>query len=197
MSGRDSGEWSDQELVRQTQAGDPGAFDQLVLRYEGRIKALLYGILLNHEEAEDAAIETFFKAFRSIAHFRGQAQFSTWLYRIAKNTAYNALRRLRRRPAILPPPPDGDDDLQENFHFIDKNPASDVLRQLGNQELQNKLNECLRLLSEDHRMVVTLFDIQGVAHAEIARIMGCSEGTVRSRLHYAHKQLQQLLKNYK
>ncbi len=189
-------EASDQDLVRRTREGDPAAFDQLVLRYEARMRVMLYGILLHHEDTEDALTETFFKAYRSISGFKGEAEFSTWLYRIGKNTAYNALRKTKRRPQSALVPED-DDEFNDNHYFIDENISSDVARQIENQELQKKLNECLALLSEDHRTVVTLFDIQDMSHAEIAQIMGCSEGTVRSRLFYAHKQLQKLLKNYK
>ena len=187
---------SDQDLVRRTQEGDPAAFDQLVLRYEARIRVMIYGILLHHEDTEDALVETFFKAYRSISGFEGKAQFSTWLYQIGKNTAYNAHRKAKRRPQIAPVPEE-DEEFNNNNNFIDENISSNVARQIENKELQKKLNECLSLLSEDHRTVVTLFDIQDMSHAEIAEVMGCSEGTVRSRLFYAHKQLQKLLKNYK
>lgn len=187
---------SDQDLVRRTQEGDPSAFDQLVLRYEARIRVMLYGILLHHEDTEDALVETFFKAYRSISGFKGEAQFSTWLYQIGKNTAYNARRKTKRRPQASLIPED-DEEFNDNNNFIDENISSNVTRQIENKELQNKLNECLALLSDDHRTVVTLFDIQDMSHAEIAEVMGCSEGTVRSRLFYAHKQLQKLLKNYK
>jgi RNA polymerase sigma-70 factor (ECF subfamily) len=189
-------EVSDQELVRRTRDGDPSAFDQLVLRYEARIRVMVYGILLQHEDTEDAVVETFFKAYRSISGFKGEAEFSTWLYRIGKNTTYNALRKAKRRPQASLVPED-DEEFNDNNNFIDENISSNVSRQIENKELQNKLNECLSLLSEDHRTVVTLFDIQDMSHAEIAQIMGCSEGTVRSRLFYAHKQLQKLLKSYK
>lgn len=187
---------SDQELVRRTREGDPSAFDQLVLRYESRIRVMIYGILLHHEDTEDAVVETFFKAYRSISSFKGKSEFSTWLYQIGKNTAYNAFRKAKRRPQLSRVPED-DEEFNDNVHFIDENISSNVSRQIENKELQKKLNDCLALLSEDHRTVVTLFDIQEMSHAEIAQIMGCSEGTVRSRLFYAHKQLQKLLKNYK
>jgi RNA polymerase sigma-70 factor (ECF subfamily) len=186
---------NDQELVRRTQAGDPGAFDQLVLRYESRMRVTIYGVLLNHEDTEDALVETFFKAYRNLSSFQGKSEFSTWLYRIAKNTALNALRKLRRRPQGVVPLV-GEEGFNEGKWFIDESLSSDTRRQLENKELQNKLNECLALLSEDHRTVVTLFDIQELSHAEIAKIMGCSEGTVRSRLFYAHKQLQSQLQRY-
>jgi len=188
-------EESDQELVRKTQEGDIDAFDQLVLRYESKMRVTIYGILLNHHDTQDALSETFFKAYRALGNFRGESEFSTWLYRIAKTTALNALRKTKRRPQTTQTP-EGDEEFNDNNNFIDKNISSDVVRQMGNQELQNKLNESLAELSEDHRTVVTLFDIQDLSHAEIAKIMGCSEGTVRSRLFYAHKQLQKLLKNY-
>ncbi len=189
---------SDRDLVRRAQEGDLAAFDELFFRYEKPIRVLLYNILLHDADTKDAHSETFAKAYQHLASFREEAQFSTWLYRIAKNTALNHLRKMKRRPlfSFSKEGEDGEEFHEEN-NFIDENISSNVTRQIENQELQNKLNESLARLSEEHRMVVSLFDVQGMSHAEIAEIMKCTEGTVRSRLFYAHKQLQKFLKDYK
>ena len=187
---------SDPDLVRRAQEGDLAAFDDLVVRYEKPIRVTLYNILLHHADTEDALIETFTKAYQNLASFREEAQFSTWLYRIAKNTALNQIRKRKRRP-LFSLSQDEDDEFYEENSFVDETIASNVTRQIENQELQNKLNESLARLSEEHRTVVTLFDVQGMSHAEIAAIMKCTEGTVRSRLFYAHKQLQKFLRDYK
>jgi len=189
---------SDRDLVRRAQEGDLAAFDELFFRYEKQIRVLLYNILLHDADTKDAHSETFAKAYQNLGSFREEAQFSTWLYRIAKNTALNQLRKLKRRPLLSFSREDEDgEEINEENNFIDGNISSNVTRQIENQELQNKLNESLARLSEEHRMVVTLFDVQGMSHAEIAEIMKCTEGTVRSRLFYAHKQLQKFLKDYK
>ncbi|SDU02031.1 RNA polymerase sigma-70 factor, ECF subfamily [Verrucomicrobium sp. GAS474] len=187
---------TDRDLVSRAQEGDLAAFDELVLRYEKPIRVTLYNILLHHEDTNDALIETFTKAYQNLASFREEAQFSTWLYRIAKNTALNQIRKRKRRP-FFSPSQEEEEEFYEGNNFIDNNISADVTRQIENQELQNKLNESLSRLSEEHRMVVSLFDVQGMSHAEIAAIMKCTEGTVRSRLFYAHKQLQKFLKDYK
>ncbi|HEY8964882.1 MAG TPA: sigma-70 family RNA polymerase sigma factor [Candidatus Methylacidiphilales bacterium] len=191
-----SSEPSDRELVRRAQEGDFPAFEALYLRYEKPIRVALYNILLHDADTKDAHSETFAKAYQNLPSFREEAQFSTWLYRIAKNTALNLLRKRKRKP-LVSLSQDEDEEFYEENSFIDETVSSNVERQVENQELQKKLNESLARLSEEHRMVVTLFDIQGLSHAEIGAIMKCSEGTVRSRLFYAHKQLQKYLKDYK
>jgi len=186
----------DRDLVKRAQEGDFSAFEELYVRYEKQIRVVLYNILLHDADTKDAHSETFAKAYQNLASFREEAQFSTWLYRIAKNTALNLLRKHKRRPVVSLTRDDGEEFYEENS-FIDENISSNAGRQIENKELQNKLNESLARLSEEHRMVVTFFDVQGMSHAEIAAIMKCTEGTVRSRLFYAHKQLQKYLKDYK
>lgn len=139
-------------------------------------------------------METFTKAFQNIRSYKADAAFYTWLYRIAVNQSINFLRRNKFRQDVSMD--DAESDLQNQKAFMDSGLSSDVERQNNIAELQKKLNESLMKLSEQHRAVVTLFDVQGLSHAEIAKIMECSEGTVRSRLFYAHKQLQNYLKGY-
>lgn len=184
----------DEELIRQTQQGDPKAFDQLFLRYQTRVYMVIYNMTTNHADTNDLLMEVFTKAYSSIAGFKFDSSFYTWIYRIAVNRTINFLKRNRNRYNVSID--DQDLDLQNRSEFIDSSAASDTERQTNLQDLQKKLNESLMKLSEEHRAVVTLFDVQGLSHAEIAKIVGCSEGTVRSRLFYAHKQLQKYLRNY-
>ena len=185
---------SDRVLVERTQAGDPTAFDELVRRYQPRLLGMLYSMTNNQTDAWDLAMETFEKAYKSIHTFRLDAEFFTWLYRIGFNLTVNFLRRNKHRHNLSMD--DADLDLQNRSEFIDGRASSDAERQARLQELKKKLNESMSKLSEHHRAVVTMFDIHGLSHAEIGKIMNCKEETVRSRLFYAHKQLQKYLKNY-
>lgn len=186
---------TDRELVARSQAGDSRAFDELIVRYQKRVYTVIYGMVSNHADTNDLLMETFQKAYRSIHSFKSDAAFYTWIYRVAVNQSINFLRRSKHRNNISLD--DEDSDIQNRREFVDNSVVADVERQSNITDLQKKLNESLMQLSEDHRAVVTLFDVQGFSHAEISKIMGCSEGTVRSRLFYAHKQLQKYLKNYK
>ena len=186
---------TDVELVARAQAGDSRAFDELILRYQRRVYTVIHNMVNNHADTNDLLMETFQKAYRSIHSFKSDAAFYTWIYRVAVNQTINFLRRNKHRQNVSLD--DEESDMQNRREFVDNSVVSDVERQSNITDLQKKLNESLMRLSEEHRAVVTLFDVQGLSHAEISRIMGCSEGTVRSRLFYAHKQLQKYLKNYK
>lgn len=184
----------DRELVSRTQAGDPSAFDTLLVRYQQRVYGLIYNMVNNHADTNDLLMETFTKAFQNIHSYKSDATFSTWLYRIAVNHTINFLKRNKFRNNVSMD--DENTDLHNREEFIAAGVASDTERQTNIADLQKKLNESLMKLSEQHRVVVTLFDVQGLSHGEIGKIVGCSEGTVRSRLFYAHKQLQKYLKDY-
>lgn len=175
--------------VRRAQAGDLAAYDQLVAQFQERIYGLCYHMTSNHEDANDLAQDTFVKAWQALKNFKGDSSFYTWIYRIAVNTCLNHLKlRRNRTPHLslndLDLQPENDPDLVALVS--DKTPR----REAGLVELQRRLNEALLKLSEDHRTVVTLHDIQGLPHDQIAKILGINPGTVRSRLFYAHQQLQ-------
>jgi RNA polymerase sigma-70 factor (ECF subfamily) len=191
---KESGEITDRVLVERTQGGDPTAFDELVRRYQPRLIGMLYNMTSNQTDAWDLAMETFEKAYSSIHSFRLDAEFYTWLYRIGFNLTVNFIKRNKHRNNLSLD--DEDLDLQNRSEFIDGRADGDAEKQARLAELKKKLNESLMKLSDEHRAVVTLFDIQGLSHAEISKIMKCKEETVRSRLFYAHKQLQKYLKNY-
>ncbi len=185
---------TDQVLVQRAQAGDPTAFDELVRRYQPRLLGMLYNMTNNQTDAWDMAMETFEKAYKSIHTFRLDSEFFTWLYRIGFNLTVNFIKRNKHRHNLSLD--DTDLDLQNRSEFIDVSASGDAEKQARLHDLKKKLNESMMKLSEQHRAVVTLFDVQGLTHAEISKIIGCKEETVRSRLFYAHKQLQKYLKNY-
>ena len=182
------------DLVQRARNGDLNAYDDLVKRYQERIYATVYHMTSNHEDANDIAQEAFIKAYQALKSFKGGSSFYTWLYRIAVNKTINFLKqRKNKHPFSLN---DLDFNTENNPDLValisDKTP----FRNVGLTELQKKLNEALMRLSEPHRMVVVLHDVQGQSHEEIAEIMGCNIGTVRSRLFYARQQLQGYLAEY-
>ena len=182
------------ELVKRAQRGDMPAYDELVRRHQERIYATIYHMTSNHEDANDLAQESFVKAFQALKSFMGGSSFYTWLYRIAVNKTINFLKQRRNRVHIslndLDFNAEHDPDLMALIS--DKTP----LREAGLNELQNKLNAALMKLSEPHRLVVVLHDVQGLSHDKIAKVMDCNIGTVRSRLFYARQQLQSILSDY-
>jgi RNA polymerase sigma-70 factor (ECF subfamily) len=181
-------------LVRRSRRGDLTAYDDLVKRYQERIYATIYHMTANHEDANDLAQESFIKAFQVLPSFKGGSSFYTWLYRIAVNKTINFLKQRKNRTHLslndLDFNAEHDPDLMALIS--DKTPR----REAGLTELQEKLNAALLKLSEPHRMVVVLHDVQGLSHEEIAKVMDCNIGTVRSRLFYARQQLQSELADY-
>jgi RNA polymerase sigma-70 factor (ECF subfamily) len=181
-------------LVEKARSGDLRAYDELVQRYQERIYGTIYHMTSNHEDANDLAQETFIKAFQALKSFKGGSSFYTWIYRIAVNKTINFLKQRKNRQGMslndLDFNAENDPDLVALVSH--KTPRRDA----GLAELQKKLNEAMGRLSDDHRLVVTLHDVQGVPHEEIAQIMDCNVGTVRSRLFYARQQLQGYLADY-
>jgi RNA polymerase sigma-70 factor (ECF subfamily) len=185
----------DAELVARTQAGDPAAFDELVVKYSPRLYSLVYNMTSNHEDANDLLQDIFAKAYRSINGFRGKSSFYTWMHSIAVNMSINFLKKRGRRFSLSLD--DVDANIQNDREFIDATTGTNPVREADLSELQQRLNEAMMKLSYEHRIVVTMFDIQGMPHAEISKILGISEGTVRSRLFYAHRQLQNYLEEFR
>jgi RNA polymerase sigma factor (sigma-70 family) len=181
-------------LVDRARLGDLKAYDELVRRYQERIYATIYHMTSNHEDANDLAQESFVKAFQALKSFKGGSSFYTWLYRIAVNKTINFLKQRKNRQHMSLN--DLDFNAEHNPDLValisDKTPRRDA----GLSELQEKLNAALLKLSESHRLAVVLHDVQGLSHEEIAKIMHCNIGTVRSRLFYARQQLQALLADY-
>ena len=184
----------DLPLVQLAQGGDTQAFDQLVTKYSQKLYGLVYHMTSNKDDTHDVLQDVFAKAYRSVSKFRGKSTFYTWIYSIAVNMTLNFLKKRKRRAASSFD--DIDTGIQNDPAFVDATHMSNPRRQINIHELQKKLNEAMMLLSEDHRAVVTMFDIQGLAHAEIGKVLGVSVGTVRSRLFYAHQQLRGYLSEF-
>ena len=184
----------DDELIARTQGGDAAAFDDLIVKYSPRLYGLVYHMTSNHEDANDLMQDIWSKAFRSIVGFRGKSSFYTWIHSIGVNMTINFLKKRSRRHHLSLD--DVDAGVQNDKEFIELTAGTTPVREADLGELQKRLNEAMQKLSVDHRTVVTMFDIQGMPHAEIAKILGISEGTVRSRLFYAHRQLQNFLSEF-
>ena len=181
-------------LVKRARYGDLAAYDELVRRYQERIYATIYHMTSNHEDANDLAQEAFIKAYQALKSFKGGSSFYTWVYRIAVNKTINFLKQRKNRVQMSLNDVDFNAEHDPDLVALvsDKTPR----REANLTELQQKLNEAMQKLSEPHRLVVTLHDVQGLSHEEIAKIMGCNIGTVRSRLFYARQQLQGALADY-
>ncbi len=186
---------ADIDVVHRVQAGDVAAFDALILKYRERLFGIIYNMTSNREDAADLTQDAFIKAFQSIHRFGGQSSFFTWLYRIAVNSALSHLRKARLRSFFSLERMDTDEPVAKEVieALTDK---TGVDRDTYVRELQEKLNDALQKLSIKHRTVVTLFEIDGLSHQQIAEVMDCSVGTVRSRLHYAKQLLQSELQPY-
>jgi RNA polymerase sigma-70 factor, ECF subfamily len=182
-------EVSDWELVRQCQSGDMNAFQELVSRYQQKVFMVILGLLRNREDALEVSQETFFRAYRKIDSFQGGSSFYTWLYRIAVNLAIDAQRRLKRNPLEFR---DSMDGILEERNELAKDPFADV----HDKQLRVKLNEAINELTPEHRSVIVLRTLEGLSYKDIGEILGCSEGTVMSRLHYARKKLQDKLRAF-
>lgn len=185
---------TDVELVLKAQQGDVHAFDELVERYHGKIYGLTYNMTSNREDAEDLTQEVFVKAFQALPRFKGKSSFYTWLYRIAVNKTINYRKKRNRKRALSLDQFDQEIKTDEVYH--DLTSKGSPLRNVSLTELQKKMNEALQTLSEKHRTVVVMHDMQGIPHEEIAKVVGASVGTIRSRLFYARRQMQAELSEF-
>lgn len=190
----DENELSDKELVLQSQKGDLSAFDQLVRRYYPKIYGLVYNMTGNREDAEDVVQDVFVKAHTKLGSFRGKSQFYTWIYRIALNRTINFRKKRTRKAALRLD--DINPDVKQDEAFTRLFSQETPFRRVKLNELQKKMNAAIQTLSDKHKQAVILHDIQGMPHEEIAKIMKCSVGTVRSRLFYARRKLQEELTEF-
>ena len=181
---RDDAQQLDQELVQRVQGGDMAAFDLLVRKYQHRIVALIGRYVHDWSECQDVAQDTFMRAYRAIGNFRGDAQFYTWLHRIAVNTAKNHLVAHNRRP------PTDDIEVSDAEQFdsgirLRNNDTPE--RELARQQMESTVMRAVQALPEELRMAITLREMDGLSYDEIARRMGCPIGTVRSRIFRARE----------
>ena len=181
----------DHELVQRVQRGDSAAFDLLVRKYQHRIVALIGRYVSDWSECQDVAQETFLRAYRALGNFRGDAQFYTWLHRIAVNTAKNHLVASNRRP------PTGDIDIADAEQFdsgIRLRDNDTPERELMRQQMEQTVMRAVEALPEELRVAITLREAEGMSYEEIASRMDCPIGTVRSRIFRAREAIDQELR---
>ncbi len=184
----------DLALVRRCQAGEDKAFDELVTKYRSRVFAMIYHLVHNEQDAWDLAQDGFLKAWKSIDRFRFQSSFYTWLYRIMTNVAIDWLRKKQITSG---------QEFDDTIGLQDLEPGSDLapkseplpLKKMERMEVRERIDAAIAKLSPEHRTVILLKEMEDLQYHEIAETVGCSIGTVMSRLFYARKKLQTLLKD--
>jgi RNA polymerase sigma-70 factor (ECF subfamily) len=181
---------TDRQLVKRVQQGDKKAFDLLVIKYQHKIIGLVGRYVYDHHEAMDVSQEAFIKAYRALPKFRGESAFYTWLYRIAINTAKNHLVAKGRRP------PDVDMDI-DDVQYQDSNRSLKEIEnpenRLYKQELEKAVYQALNRLPEDLRIALTLREFDGMSYEDIAQVMSCPVGTVRSRIFRAREAVDKVI----
>lgn len=189
-----SSEDSDLLLVERANAGDQRAFGLLVLKYQRRVQRLIARMVRDGDLVDEIAQETFIRAYRALHQFRGDAQFYTWLYRIAVNTAKKALLQLKRDPTVsesfLSKDEDDETSWQKNEPTSEETPET----VLAAKEIAAVVNAAMEALPEDLRLAVTLREIEGLSYEEIALAMDCPIGTVRSRIYRAREAISAKVK---
>jgi RNA polymerase sigma-70 factor (ECF subfamily) len=175
------------ELISRCQQGDHDALKEIFEQYNKKVYRIAYGVVRQREEALDIVQEVFIKLYRSIKNFKGDSKFYTYLYRMAMNTSIDHSRKMGRSPLSR---------LEEMEGFqpsdgVEKRPDSILLQ----KELEERVKVALEKLPADQRMALIFREVEGLSYQEMAEAMGCSIGTVMSRLHYARKRIQELLKH--
>lgn len=179
---------ADRALVEHAQRGDVRAFEMLVVKYQRRIERLISRMVRDSDLVYDIAQETFIRAYRALPQFRGESAFYTWLYRIAVNTAKKALVELKRDPVATESSrarAGDDDETYRNDHELSDGETPEAL--LASKEIAATVNAAIDALSEDLRQAITLREIEGLSYEEIADVMNCPIGTVRSRIFRARE----------
>ncbi|MFN0182678.1 MAG: RNA polymerase sigma factor RpoE [Aquabacterium sp.] len=185
---------ADIALVQRAQTGDTKAFEMLVVKYQRRVERLIGRMVRDTHLVQDLAQETFIKAYRALPNFRGESAFYTWLYRIAVNTAKKALLELKRDPVMLESALHGDED--DETYRPEREPIDSATPDalLASKQIAATVNKAIDALSEDLRQAVVLREIEGLSYEEIAEVMGCPIGTVRSRIFRAREAIAQRLR---
>ena len=185
---------TDALLVERAVAGDQKAFELLVIKYQRRIQRLIGRMVRDVDLVEDIAQETFIRAYRALAQFRGEAQFYTWLYRIAVNTAKKFLMDLKRNPTVSENSfkSDDDDETSPLENELTSTETPDAV--LASKEIAQIINTALEALPEELRLAITLREIEGLSYEEISEAMNCPIGTVRSRIFRAREAISQKVK---
>ena len=183
---------SDLSLVRRVQRGDKGAFDALVLKYQHKVVKLVMRYVRNPAEAEDVAQEAFIKAYRALPQFRGESAFYTWLYRIAINTAKNAVVSRDRSPVEFDLDSQNSDESYDMQGRLKDSETPEGL--VLTEEIRSTVNSAIDALPEDLRTAIVLRELEGLSYEEIAAAMGCPVGTVRSRIFRAREAIDRRLR---
>jgi RNA polymerase sigma-70 factor (ECF subfamily) len=186
---------SELDLVRQCQAGDTEAFDELVTRYRTRVFSMIYNMVHSEQDAWDLAQDSFLKAWKSIKRFRGRSSFYTWIYRIVMNVTIDWLRKKHVKGAGA--------EFNDAIKLREIDPASKTVPKtealpyetMEREEIRGRIDKAIAQLSAEQRAVILMKEIEGMQYHEIAEALGCSIGTVMSRLFYARKKLQNLLRD--
>jgi len=180
---------TDQVLVERTVAGDQRAYELLVIKYQRRIQRLIGRMVRDVDLVEDIAQETFIRAYRALAQFRGEAQFYTWLYRIAVNTAKKALGDLKRDPLVSQSALRGGSDEEDETSSMENELTTSETPEtvLAAKEIAAAVNSAMEALPDELRQAITLREIEGLSYEEIAEVMDCPIGTVRSRIFRARE----------
>jgi len=182
----------DQQLVERAQRGDKKAFELLVVKYQRKLARLLSRFIRDAAEVEDVTQEAFIKAYRALPSFRGDSAFYTWLYRIGINTAKNYLVSLgRRAPTVTGVDSEEAEGIEEGDQLRDLNTPEN---QMMSRQLAETVNQALQELPEELRTAITLREIDGMSYEEIAQIMNCPIGTVRSRIFRAREAIAERLR---
>ncbi len=185
---------SDAMLVERTVAGDQKAFELLVIKYQRRIQRLIGRMVRDVDLVEDIAQETFIRAYRALSQFRGEAQFYTWLYRIAVNTAKKALMDLKRNPTVSENAYKSDDDDETSRVENELTTSETPEAVLASKEIAAIINAAMQDLPEELREAITLREIEGLSYEEISEAMNCPIGTVRSRIFRAREAISAKVK---
>lgn len=186
---------ADAPLIDRVKRGDVKAFEMLVVKYQRRIERLIGRMVRDTDLVQDIAQETFIRAYRAIGQFRGDSAFYTWLYRIAVNTAKKALVDLKRDPIVTESARasrDDDDETSRVENELTDGETPDAM--LASKEIAAAVNSAIEALSEDLRQAITLREIEGLSYEEIAEVMNCPIGTVRSRIFRAREAIAQRLR---
>ncbi|MBE5040370.1 RNA polymerase sigma factor [Ructibacterium gallinarum] len=181
----------EKQLIQQAQQGNPVAFEQLIAEHQKRIFSIAYRIAGNSDDAADMAQEVLVKIFKNINKFKGDSKFSTWIYRVATNTCLDELKRIRRHPSYSL---DQEIDTEEGSISAEiEDDAPTPEESAERKAVRDAVNIAIARLGDDHKKVIVLRDLQGFSYEEIAKIMNCSEGTVKSRISRARSQLKKIL----
>jgi RNA polymerase sigma-70 factor (ECF subfamily) len=180
---------TEQELIQLCKDGDRQAFNQLIAQYQNQVFNIAYGMLSDYEDASDASQEVFVKVYKSIASFRGQSSFSTWIYRICANVCNDSLRKRQRRGITVSIENDDDDNTISEIPSDTPTPEENVMM----NERQRAVREAINSLSEEYREIIVYSDINQLSYDEISQILKCPVGTIKSRLNRARNALKKIL----